>query len=347
MSELRTDWLTGRNVFIAENRALRPNEFAAPAAGEAALAGEGVLAACPFCTRNEARTPPAVYEHRDADGCWCVRVVPNAYPAVNNVSGAEGFRNGALNVTAAEAASPYADLQSAVSVTGAYEVIIESPGHVDRMAALSLPQLREVVRAYAERLRHWRNEPQLRYGLVFKNQGPRAGASLAHVHSQFVALPFIPPVVEAEIGRVTQRWRKIGGCAYCELIAQERAAGDRIVFDGDGLLAFCPFASWQPREVWLMPTSHAPSFELSNADQLGQIASALHFLFARLEAVSMDPNFNLLLRTAPFHGKHDDVCHWRIELLPRANSLAGLEVATGLHINPLSPERAAQQLRSA
>ena len=34
MPELRTDWLTGRTVLIAENRAQRPNDFA----GEVALA---------------------------------------------------------------------------------------------------------------------------------------------------------------------------------------------------------------------------------------------------------------------------------------------------------------------
>ena len=31
MAELRTDWLTGRTVILAENRAVRPNEFAAAA----------------------------------------------------------------------------------------------------------------------------------------------------------------------------------------------------------------------------------------------------------------------------------------------------------------------------
>jgi UDPglucose--hexose-1-phosphate uridylyltransferase len=347
MPELRTDWLTGRSVFLAENRALRPNEFATPTAGEPASAGGSLLATCPFCAGNEARTPPAVYETCDAAGRWLVRVVPNAYPAVSNLSGVEGFENGAHNLPAAEAASPAVDLRLAVGATGAHEVIIESPDHVDRVAGLSVAQLRNVLSAYSERLLHWRNERRLRYGLVFKNQGPRAGASLAHVHSQLIALPFIPPAVEAEIGRATQRRQQAGRCAYCELIEQERSAGERVVFDADDFLAFCPFASWQPHEVWLMPTNHEPSFELSSTERLDRLATTLHQLIVRLDAVAPGLHFNMLLRTAPFGGDYDAACHWRIELLPRANSLAGLEVATCLHINPLPPERAAQQLRSA
>ncbi len=142
MPELRTDWLIGRSVFIAESRALRPNEFASPTAGEPPSAGGGPVTTCPFCAGNEALTPPAVYEKCDAAGRWLVRVVPNAYPAVNYLSGVEGVENRAHNLTAAEAASPAAGLQLALGITGAHEVIIESPVHVDRMAAISLEQLR-------------------------------------------------------------------------------------------------------------------------------------------------------------------------------------------------------------
>ena len=69
-------------------------------------------------------------------------------------------------------------------------MIIESARHVDRMSALSVAELAEVLDAYRERLAHWRDErASFEYGLVFKNLGAAAGASLAHVHSQLIALP--------------------------------------------------------------------------------------------------------------------------------------------------------------
>jgi UDPglucose--hexose-1-phosphate uridylyltransferase len=67
----------------------------------------------------------------------------------------------------------------------------------------------------------------------------------------------------------------------------------------------------------------------------------------RLESIVPGAAYNLLLRTAPWREAAAHCGHWRIELLPRLNSLAGLELATGIHINPLSPTHAAERLRSS
>ena len=233
-----------------------------------------------------------------------------------------------------------------IAVPGVHEVIIESPLHVEHMANVTQSQLHEIIHAYAARLHHWRERPPLRYGLVFKNQGPRAGASLTHVHGQLIALPFVPASVDAEVRRAVRFFEKDKKCAYCELIEQECALGSRIVFDHDGYIAFCPFASLQPHEVWLMPHDHRASFELTSASGIRHLAGILHRLLANLESVVPYAQYNLLVRTAPWADDYDTAYHWRLELLPRVNSLAGLEMATGMHINPVPPEQAALQLRS-
>jgi UDPglucose--hexose-1-phosphate uridylyltransferase len=64
-----------------------------------------------------------------------------------------------------------------------------------------------------------------------------------------------------------------------------------------------------------------------------------------VEAVVPEAAYNLILRTAPWRGDSAQF-HWRIELLPRSCALAGFELATGLAINPVAPERAAGKLRS-
>jgi UDPglucose--hexose-1-phosphate uridylyltransferase len=338
-AELRTDWLTGRSVFVAENRALRPNDFAneiptgdpAPAGGQCTHKSKP---SCPFCAGNESRTPLATYEKRDAHGRWQVRVVPNMYPAVS-----AGVPPAGPDVKASQT-----DFQQAAPAVGAHEVILEHPNHVDRMSVLSIDELRTVLGAYAERLRHWRDHGRFRYGLVFKNQGPRAGASISHLHSQLIALPFVPSEVEAEQRRAAEVHEEQRACPYCRLVAQERSAAKRVV-DRDGFLAFCPFASWQPYEIWLMPVDHQPSFESAPASEFDRLAGVLHVLIERLESLVPNAAYNMLLRTSAWIAGCDDWSHWRLELLPRINSFAGLEVATGIHINPLSPERAAEQLR--
>ena len=221
--------------------------------------------------------------------------------------------------------------------------------HVDRMAALSLEQLRVVVEAYAERSAALAEAGRLRYGLVFKNQGPRAGASLAHVHSQLIALPFIPPAVEAEIGRATEQQAASRAVRLLRLHrARTRCRQPR-----------CFRRRWFHRLL--------PIRQLAAARGVGDANRATNRRLSLPSAAATGPTRSRAPQ--PFRAVGNrrserctsicccgprrwmasttQPCHWRIELLPRANALAGLEVATGMHINPLSPEHAAQQLRTA
>ena len=320
-------------MIIAENRAARPNEFDERIAGEPASAG-GSPSACPFCPGQEHRTPPTVHEvHNDA-GAWQVRVVPNKYPAVTMFD----------ECPAAQAASPVGvEVEPAV---GAHEVIIETARHIDRTAALSVNELRDVLETYALRLRRWRDEGCFEYGFIFKNQGRRAGASLVHLHSQLIALLSVPPAVDAELGRAEGWHRDQQDCPYCRLLQQEQTHGERMVFHRDGFVAFCPPASLQAFEVWLLPTDHQPWFELPQASVPDRLAGVLGDLLARVESVVPDAAYNLLLRTAPWRKGVGDWCHWRIEVWPRISAFAGFELASGLFINPVAPERAASKLRS-
>ena len=75
---------------------------------------------------------------------------------------------------------------------------------------------------------------------------------------------------------------------------------------------------------------------------MDRLADVLHELIGRVEAIVPDASYNLLLRTAPWIDGVDAWYHWRIEMLPRVADFAGLEIAAGIHINPLSPEHAAR-----
>jgi len=75
---------------------------------------------------------------------------------------------------------------------GAHEVIIESPEHVVHTADLPDENVREVFAVYRERLIELKQDPRLVYGMIFKNVGEPAGASLEHAHSQLIATPLVP-----------------------------------------------------------------------------------------------------------------------------------------------------------
>jgi UDPglucose--hexose-1-phosphate uridylyltransferase len=232
-----------------------------------------------------------------------------------------------------------------VPAVGAHEVFIETARHVDRVSAISAAEFGDVLEAYRQRLGHWHDDGRFEFGLVFKNLGPRAGASLVHLHSQLIALPQLPAIVAAEFQRAEQFAGQQGACPYCRLIENERAVRERVVLDRDGLIAFCPFASLQPCEVWLLPTGHEPWFERPGRNAGDHLAGILHGLVVRIEAIVPQAAYNLVVRSAPWRESATGCGHWRVEILPRVNALAGLELATGIHINPISPAKAAAQLR--
>ncbi|MCA9145635.1 MAG: DUF4921 family protein [Planctomycetaceae bacterium] len=317
MPELRQDPLSGRWVIVAENRAARPDQFAARS--------ETVVDVCPFCPGHEDLTPKAsaVYSG-DSSIDWQVRVVPNKYPAVElNASGDRG-----------EAA------------IGVHEVIIESPAHVASLTEVSATEAQLTFVAYRDRLQTLSKDKRLAYGLVFKNARADGGASLEHTHSQLIATSTIPADVQYELAKAGEHQMLHGNCAFCDLIDGE-LDGDRHVFETDSFAVFCPFSSRFPYEMWVLPKEHCESFETTTDSKLAELAELMQKLIRGLEDILDAPAYNYWIRNAPFRlSAHDDF-HWRIELTPRMTRLAGFELGAGCFINPVGPEHAAAELRSA
>lgn len=143
MAKYIPDVKTQRWVIISPGRTNRP-----------VTNGNGAKGPCPFCSGNEALTPPEVYRigsgEKDKPG-WLVRVVPNLYP-----------------------------------ITDIHEVVIHSPSETDDIEKLPAEQVARILTAYRDRYRAHEADGQV---LIFCNHGVEAGASLIHPHSQLVVVP--------------------------------------------------------------------------------------------------------------------------------------------------------------
>jgi UDPglucose--hexose-1-phosphate uridylyltransferase len=60
-----------------------------------------------------------------------------------------------------------------------------------------------------------------------------------------------------------------------------------------------------------------------------------------------DPPYTLVLHTSPLGEFSRDEYHWHLELVPRPPQALGLEWETGIYVNPVPPELAAERLRAA
>jgi UDPglucose--hexose-1-phosphate uridylyltransferase len=329
MPELRKDPILGRWVIIAQERAKRPHDFKS----EAPARGEGEV--CPFCQGQEDNTPPEILAYRDfgsrANGPgWRIRVVPNRFPALK-VEGSLSKRGDGIY-----------DVMEGI---GAHEVIIETPRHCTSMAQLSPDDIREVLWVYRDRLLDLKRDSRLVHGMLFKNVGIAAGASLEHTHSQLIVTPIVPVTVWEEMTGSLEFFNYRGRCIYCDMIRQELSVDKRIVHDSTHFAAFCPFASRFPFETWILPKNHSSHFENIPKPSLDDLGRTLHQVLNKLELALDTPAYNYIIHTAPFdHGELPHY-HWHIEVIPRLTRVAGFEWGSGFYINPVPPESAAAFLR--
>ena len=265
---------------------------------------------------------------------WRVRVIPNKYPAASpDPSGCTVTPRGCLAI------APEAPL-------GAHEVIIESPRHVVSFASLSVEELAEVFGVFAARMRHWGEDPRMRYAFVFKNEGYAAGASLHHVHSQLLALPELPPVAAVEMEIAESHFQRHGEVLLVSILEAELASGERVIAANDAFVALSAQAARQPYEMLIVPRTRQPRFGDVSAGQCLLLASMLREILLRLSTLLRPLSYNLVFRSAPFDARYEPFFQWYLELIPRSCRLAGFEWGSGLFINPLSPERAAVDLRA-
>lgn len=329
MSELRKDPLTGRWVVVATERQARPRDFRA----RPSVSKKGI---CPFCPGNEHLTPSEIVAYRsNGSPGWTVRVVPNKFPALCPRGDLRTTEGGVYQV---------------MSGIGAHEVMIESPRHQDSFSTMATYDLTNALSCYRERLLELKKDDRFVYVQIFKNVGEAAGASLEHPHSQLIALPTVPQGVVAELESSEAFYSGHWGCLLCEILRQELEAGERVIIDNPKFLAFAPFASRFPFEVWIVPKRHSFAYEETSAPEIEDLARVLGTVSRCVNGALNEPPFNLVLHTAPFDARHADArgyYHWHLEILPVLTKVAGFEWATGFFINPMPPEEAARHLAAA
>jgi UDPglucose--hexose-1-phosphate uridylyltransferase len=190
-------------------------------------------------------------------------------------------------------------------------------------------------------------EGRYRYVQIFKNVGPAAGASLEHGHSQLVALPGVPEVIEQELSASGEFFGQHGRPLLVDMLDRERSAGERVVAQTPSFVAVCPYASRFPYEVWIAPRRHNPRYEDAQPGDLGEVSRLARDIVGCIERAVGQAAYNCFLHTQPFDTPQHDHYHWHIEILPRLTKVAGFEWSTGCFINPYPPESAAAHLRAS
>lgn len=221
---------------------------------------------------------------------------------------------------------------------GTQEVIIENPKHTKELADLSITKIEKVLQMYAKRTKDLMKDQNLDYILCFKNQGSKAGASIIHAHSQIFATSILPPLIHEELFLAKEYKTEHKTCPYCDII-EEEIKTDRKIFEDKYIASFTPFASEFHYEAWIFPKRHVDNISKLNQNELKSTAKALKMILVKLQEI--DLSFNLFMHQVV--SDHDQ--HFYIKIQPRDSVWAGVELGSGLVINSVPPEIAAEFYR--
>ena len=323
MPELRRHYFLDEYCIIAAERKKRPSDFGrAKAEAEDETKDE---TRCPFCQGNEEMTPPSVAVYTDqgvqADGTqrihnWRIRVFPNRFAAM----------------------VPSPDLPTSEWIAlpghGQHEVIVDSPVHGNNPADFTLDHMEQLLQAYRDRYSHNRCLEGVKYVSLFKNWGKEAGASLSHSHSQLVALPITPPSIMREMDAISAAHF----CLFCD-IAEKEMTSKRLIGHNDSWVLFSPFYSQVPYETWIVSKRHISNLEEINDSQRRDLAKMLRDILRSMRILLDDPPYNCMIYQLPTG------YHLNLRIQPAISKIAGFERGTGIYINSVPPEQAADELR--
>lgn len=295
---------------------------------------------CPFCPGNEGFTPAPIREDRDAGGKWDVRVFHDRSPLFHVEGGLGRDAEG---------------LYDRMNALGAHEIVVESNQHGATLAALAPEHIARVLEICRDRIRDLKQDPRFRYVSLFKDQGRARPAREEHGHSQILAIPVIPSLVERELRWSRFHFQRKERCLYCDILYQEIQMGTRMVDRSQDFVCMCPYASRFPYEICVLPAEHNSSFERDMADggRLLRLAKFLKMALLRIEKIS--GRLRLVLHTEPnlaangadperWKTVRDDF-HWHIEIYPEIEADAGHFDAESFYYNPIPAEDAALALR--
>jgi UDPglucose--hexose-1-phosphate uridylyltransferase len=181
---------------------------------------------------------------------------------------------------------------------------------------------------------------------IFKNHGKDAGASLEHPRSQLIAAPVISQQIRERFQQALSHYDEYGECMFCQSVQEELGEGKRLVMASDHFVAVEQFASPTPFCMHLYPRRHMASFGDINADEIADLARVLRTVLGRLYVGLQDPDFNYTIRTAPAEYAGVKYFHWYLSIIPRLARVAGFELGSGMFINAILPEAAAEFLRN-
>jgi UDPglucose--hexose-1-phosphate uridylyltransferase len=246
--------------------------------------------------------------------------------------------------------------------SGRCEVVCFTSDHDSSFADLTEEQAGLVLEAWTDRTAELSHLPSVEQVFCFENRGEEIGVTLGHPHGQIYGYPFTTPRTALMLRSLAAHKEATGGQnLFDDVVARERAEGDRIVLETESWVAFVPYAAHWPYEVHLYPKRRVPDLlglDEEARTEFPQVYLELLRRFDRIFGEGEPPTpYIAAWHQAPFGAlaefegvnRDDFALHLELFTIRRTSGklkfLAGSESGMSVFINDVPPEAAAQRLR--
>lgn len=324
--EFRQDPFTSEWVLVSTDRNNRPRSLVSPILQSSDISK--ILD--PFADIVKGKSKEKILlTIQDDENEEQVFVVNNKYPLFASVKNPHYQHQGPYDFVAGE---------------GIHELVIyrdiDTP-----IRNFSIKKLALVFKAFQKRSFDIMKQKHIRYIAVIHNNGLKAGATIAHPHSQIIASPIVPDGIERIIEGASLYYRSHKRDLADIIINFEQEYKIRVIAENDDFIAFTPYASKAAYEVEIFPKIAQAHFAYSDAGTLYNLAKIYKIILKAYYKVLGDIDYNMAIITAPVDGNLYKGFRWFIRLTPRIDFIGGYEIGTDTDICTISPEFAADLLR--
>lgn len=242
---------------------------------------------------------------------------------------------------------------------GKCDVILYSPDHYASLHELSNAHIEKLVRLWISRFDELKQDEKVKYIFPFENRGPEVGVTMPHPHGQIYAYSKMPLRLRLELESTKNYFEEHNKCVFCQMIEDEIAFSERVIWENDRFIIFIPFFCEYPFGAYILPKAHISSFDDFDDGDVEDFAQALKVLTKAFDLLYdrkfpyMMCIYNTPVNSDEAYPKAKDHYHFHVKMFPPLRGpqaikwSASSETGAWVHGNPRKVEETAQELREA
>lgn len=236
---------------------------------------------------------------------------------------------------------------------GVCEVVVFTQDPASSLGQLPLEHIELLFEVWGQRTAEIGAREGIAYVMPFENRGVEVGVTLHHPHGQIYSYPFLPPLAERELSEQRRYHAETGVSLVAALVQDEVEAKERVIYEGDEIVAFVPACARYAYEVWIAPRAAVGRLDLLTKQQRADFARALKTVLRKYDLLWNRPfPYLMAFHQGATGAPPPPYAHMHIEFSPPLRSrdklkfLAGTELGAGMFAADSLPEEKAAELRA-